>query len=77
VNTRNSTGITLKCEEPTKVPTDSVLARAHHLDHRSQPQIRAFVDGWNDEQAHPFTWTKTADQIFAKAHHPTTSDAGH
>ncbi len=40
-------------------------------------KIRAFVDGWNNEQAHPFTSTKTADQILAKAHRPTTSDAGH
>jgi hypothetical protein len=27
-------------------------------------KIRAFIDGWND-RAHPFTWTKTADQILA------------
>ena len=26
--------------------------------------IRAFIDGWND-RAHPFTWTKTADDILA------------
>ena len=24
--------------------------------------IRAFIDGWND-RCHPFTWTKTADEI--------------
>jgi transposase len=40
-------------------------------------KIRAFVDGWNAEQAHPFTRTKTAEQVLAKAHRPTTSDAGH
>src|SRR3954447_6754481 len=28
-------------------------------------RIRAFIDGWN-QRAHPFTWTKTADQILAK-----------
>jgi hypothetical protein len=28
-------------------------------------KIRAFIDGWND-RAHPFTWTKTADQILPK-----------
>jgi transposase len=39
-------------------------------------KIRAFVDGWND-RAHPFTWTKTADQILAKANRKTTSNAEH
>jgi transposase len=39
-------------------------------------KIRAFIDGWND-RAHPFTWTKTPDQILAKANRQTTSDAGH
>jgi hypothetical protein len=29
-------------------------------------KIRAFIDGWND-RAHPFVWTKTTDQILAKA----------
>jgi transposase len=28
--------------------------------------IETYIDGWND-RAHPFTWTKTADQILAKA----------
>ena len=28
--------------------------------------IQTYIDGWN-ERAHPFTWTKTADQILAKA----------
>jgi len=32
-------------------------------------KIRAFIDGWND-RAHPFVWTKTADQILAKAKRP-------
>ena len=35
-------------------------------------KIRAFIDGWND-RAHPFVWTKTADQILAKANHPTSN----
>jgi transposase/transposase-like protein len=30
-------------------------------------KIRAFIDNWNDDRAHPFVWTKTADQILAKA----------
>jgi len=28
--------------------------------------IETFIDGWND-RCHPFTWTKTADQILTKA----------
>ncbi|MGH3589001.1 MAG: IS630 family transposase [Pseudonocardia sp.] len=28
--------------------------------------IQTYIDGWN-KRAHPFTWTKTADQILAKA----------
>ena len=39
-------------------------------------KIRAFITGWND-RARPFTWTKTADQILAKANRKKTSDAEH
>ena len=39
-------------------------------------KIRAFIDGWN-ERAHPFVWTKTADEILAKANRPTTSVSVH
>jgi hypothetical protein len=28
--------------------------------------IRAYIDGWN-HRAHPFAWTKTADEIFDPA----------
>jgi transposase len=35
-------------------------------------KIRAFIDGWNADRAHPFVWTKTVDQILAKANRPTT-----
>ena len=38
--------------------------------------IRTYIDGWND-RAHPFTWTKTADQILAKANRPKSSNTGH
>lgn len=38
--------------------------------------ISAFIQGWN-ERAHPFTWTKTADQILKKANRKTISNAGH
>ena len=27
--------------------------------------IETYIDGWN-EQAHPFTWTKTADELLEK-----------
>lgn len=39
-------------------------------------KIRAFIDAWHD-RAHPFVWTKTADQILAKANRPTTSNPRH
>ena len=39
-------------------------------------RIRTFIDGWN-QRAHPFVWTKTADQILAKADRKKTSDAAH
>ena len=39
-------------------------------------KIRAFIDGWND-RSHPFVWTKTAEQILAKANRPTASSSRH
>jgi transposase len=39
-------------------------------------KIRAYVDGWND-RCHPFTWTKTADQILEHAKRNGTSNAAH
>jgi transposase len=39
-------------------------------------RIRAFIDGWNDRR-HPFTWTKTADQILTKANRQKTSETPH
>ena len=39
-------------------------------------KIRTFIDGWND-RAHPFVWTKTADQILTKANRQKTSNARH
>jgi transposase len=38
--------------------------------------ISRFIDGWND-RCHPFTWTKTADEILPHATRQTTSDARH
>lgn len=39
-------------------------------------KLRAFIDGWND-RSHPFVWTKTADEVLAKANRPTTSNPRH
>jgi transposase-like protein/transposase len=39
-------------------------------------KIRVFINGWND-RCHPFTWTKTADDILAKADRRTTSETRH
>jgi transposase len=38
--------------------------------------ISRFIDGWND-RCHPFTWTKTAEEILPHATRQTTSDARH
>jgi transposase len=38
--------------------------------------IGRFIDGWN-ERCHPFTWTKTADEILPHADRQRTSEAGH
>lgn len=38
--------------------------------------ITTFIDAWN-ERAHPFTWTKTADEILPHATRQRNSDAGH
>jgi transposase len=38
--------------------------------------IRRFIDAWND-RAVPFTWTKTATEILAKAKRPETSNTEH
>jgi transposase len=39
-------------------------------------KIRAFITGWN-ERSHPFTWTKTADDILTKANRKKTSEPDH
>jgi hypothetical protein len=38
--------------------------------------IRIFIDAYN-ERCEPFTWTKTADQILARANRQKISDTGH
>ena len=39
-------------------------------------KIRTFINAWND-RSHPFVWTKTAEQVLAKANRPTTSNSRH
>jgi transposase len=39
-------------------------------------KIRTFINGWNG-RAHPFIWTKTADQILQKANRPKNSTTDH
>lgn len=39
-------------------------------------KIRQFITGWNDRK-HPFIWTKTPEQILAKANPKRTSDTRH
>ena len=38
--------------------------------------IQTYIDGWN-ERCQPFVWTKTADQILAKAQRKKTSNTRH
>ncbi len=38
--------------------------------------IETYIDGWN-ERCEPFVWTKTADEILAKAHRKKTSNTRH
>ena len=40
-------------------------------------KIRPFIDNWNDERAHPFVWTKTAERVLMKANRQTTSNSRH
>ncbi len=39
-------------------------------------KIRTFITGWNN-RAHPFTWTKTAAAVLAKANRQHTSNTAH
>jgi len=39
-------------------------------------KIRTFVDGWN-ARSHPFTWTRPAEEVLAKANRKKTSNAEH
>lgn len=68
-------------DEPRRGPVLHYRTQAiHHGTFGSVKQlntkIRQFIDGWND-RAHPFVWTKPADQILTKTNRQTTSDAVH
>ena len=39
--------------------------------------IRKFIDSWNSDRAHPFIWTKTADEILPHATRKTTNNSRH
>lgn len=47
-------------------PSASRSAAASSTAKELNAKIRAFIDGWND-RAHPFVWTKTPEQVLAKA----------
>ena len=49
------------------------MTSAHPYDAQIRALYAAFVDGWND-RAHPFVWTKAADEILKKANRQTTSN---
>jgi transposase len=40
-------------------------------------KLRAFIDGWNAERAHPFVWTKTPEEVLKKANPKKTSKTDH
>jgi hypothetical protein len=43
---------------------------------RIDQAIRTYIFGWN-KRAHPFAWTKAADQILKKANGEPTSNTDH
>ena len=49
-----------------------MLTARHPCVRDVNPKIRSLVNGWND-RAHPFVWTKTADEILKNANRQTTS----
>jgi hypothetical protein len=60
--------------------TDLTLANAVLIRAKPRPPAPTpapdNIVGWND-RCHPFTWTKTAEQILTKASRQTASNAGH
>jgi hypothetical protein len=41
------------------------------------PEIRVFINNWNDDRAYPFIWTKTANEILVKVNRQSTSKPDH
>jgi transposase len=58
------------------ITRQAIRRGTHRSVHELIQTIETFIDGWN-ERAHPFTWTKPADEIIAKAVRPTTSNSRH
>jgi transposase len=57
--------------------TRQAIRRGSHASVRQLvAAIRTFIDGWN-ERCHPFTWTKTADQILPHTTRQRDFDARH
>ena len=57
--------ITVTCQGPH--PRSRAIRRGVFTSVKDlNTKIRAFIDGW-DDRSHPFVWTKTANQILAKA----------
>jgi transposase/DNA-binding CsgD family transcriptional regulator len=57
--------------------TRQAISRGTHRSVRELIEaIERFIDAWND-RCEPFIWTKTPDQIIAKAVRPTTSNSRH
>jgi transposase len=57
--------------------TRQAIRRGSHASVRQLvAAIRTFIDGWN-ERCHPFTWTKTADQILPHTTRQRDFDAQH
>ena len=59
-----------------ELTTKKLRRGTHRSVHALNTDIRAWIDTWNDAPR-PFVWTKTADQILAKANRSTTSNPRH
>ncbi len=62
--------------DPTQVERQAIHRGTFGSVKDLNAKIRAFIDAWND-RAHPFVWTKTADEILKKANPKKTSKTDH
>ena len=58
------------------ITRQAIRRGTHRSVHELIEAIERFIDGWN-ERCEPFTWTKPAAEIIAKAVRPTTSNPRH